>query len=307
MKALGYVKGTFSLIGDFFRLGMIFIKRPHYLLVLAGIVVGIFYLCGIPPKQLPEWWKKTFVPAVSSRVDEFAMRTKKAASPLTDAVSDFVSVPKKEPEKAKEPEPLFVTSPKAPVKWGRQAGKETGTQGAAAPVAPAAPKEEYKFKQKERTHPVESTAAPKRKVPAPEWSKVDENVQAAPIVMVPTHAENRAEVLDKMLDNVVRETAVAQNNAPQYRRPQKTREDGTFIEGTALVVGGDAIKINGQVIRLKGIRIKSGKNAEAYRTLSRRVSSMYVRCFIKKGEDKAECYEGKESLSQYLIDMRLAD
>ena len=159
MKALGYVKGTFSLIGDFFRLGMIFIKRPHYLLVLAGIVVGIFYLCGIPPKQLPEWWKKTFVPAVSSRVDEFAMRTKKAASPLTDAVSDFVSVPKKEPEKAKEPEPLFVTSPKAPVKWGRQAGKETGTQGAAAPVAPAAPKEEYKCKQKERTHPGDACGA----------------------------------------------------------------------------------------------------------------------------------------------------
>ena len=313
MKALGYVKGTFSLIGDFFRLGMIFIKRPHYLLVLAGIVVGIFYLCGIPPKQLPEWWKKTFVPAVSSRVDEFAMRTKKAASPLTDAVSDFVSVPKKEPEqtkeaeKVKEPEPLFVTSPKAPVKWGRQTGKENETQGTAAPVAPSAPKEEYKFKQKERAHPVENTAAPKRRVPAPEWSRVDENVQAAPVVMVPTHAENRAEVLDKMLDNVVRETAVAQNNAPQYRRPQKAREDGTCVEGIASVVGGDALKINGKVIRLKGIRIKSGKNVEAYRTLSRRVSNMHVSCFIKKGEDKAECYEGKESLSQYLIDMRLAD
>lgn len=55
MKITDYVKGTVSLIGDVFRLGMIFIKRPHYLLVLIGIILGIFYLCGVPPQKVPEW------------------------------------------------------------------------------------------------------------------------------------------------------------------------------------------------------------------------------------------------------------
>lgn len=307
MRALGYVKGTVSLIGDFFRVGLIFIKRPHYLLALIGIILGIFYLCGIPPQKLPEWWKKTFVPAVSTRVDEFAMRTKKAASPLTEAVSDFVAPSVNKNEERKEPEPLFAAPEKSSVKWGRspseQSAKAAGGQ-TLNPVAPSAASGEtsYKFKQKEHTLPVQPQPATPRKVPAPEWSKVDENVEAAPVVMVPTHAANRGEVLDKMLDNVVRETVAEQQIVK--RLPQAR---GRLVEGTASVVGGDSLKLDGRVIRLKGIRIRSGRNAEAYRMLSRRVANMQVRCYFENGEDKAVCYEGDENLAQYLIDMRLAD
>ncbi len=310
MKITDYVKGTVSLIGDVFRLGMIFIKRPHYLLVLIGIILGIFYLCGVPPQKVPEWWKKTFVPAVSTRFDEFAMRTKKATSPLTDAVSDFVAPPvQKSPEK-KEPEPLFVAPEKAPVKWGRHPSDNKGeakpqTAESAVPSVSGA-ETSYKFKQKEHTLPVQPQTQPKRRVPAPEWRKIDENVDAAPVVMVPTHAANRGEVLDRMLDNVVRETAAEQQKT-ERARPSRPQPKGTLVEGTASVVGGDSLKIGGRVIRLKGLRIRSGRNAEAYRTLARRVNNMHVRCYFAEGEDKAVCYEGEENLAQYLIDMRLAD
>ncbi len=323
MRLDRYLKGVLSLFADGMRLCKTLIKKPHYLLALAGIAVGVFYLCGVPPQKLPQWWKETFVPAVSVRVDEFAFRTKKAASGV---VANLTGT-----ERQKE------TAPAAPerqtaVKWGRKPAAEkpetppepafavaetgSGNKDEKAERQGFMP-ENNKFKQRERTHPVTARLAERPRPVVAQREREDEpetpaasaimkradesETPAAPVVMPPTYAENRAEMLDKMLDGVIRETA------QQQRRAEANAPKVVRLEGTAEVAGGDALKIAGRLIRLKGMRLRSGRSAEAYRILSRRANNVYVRCRILEGEDKGDCFIGNENLSRYMIDMQVAD
>ena len=308
MRLDRYLKGVLSLFADGMRLCKTLIKKPHYLLALAGIVIGVFYLCGVPPQKLPQWWKETFVPAVSVRVDEFAFRTKKAASGV---VANLTGT-----ERQKETA-LGLPERQTAGKWGRKPAAEkpetspepafavaetgSGNKDEKAERQGFMP-ENNKFKQRERTHPVTARPAERPRPVVAQREREDESeTPAAPVVMPPTYAENRAEMLDKMLDGVIRETA------QQQRRAEANAPKVVRVEGTAEVAGGDALKIAGRLIRLKGMRLRSGRSAEAYRILSRRANNVYVRCRILEGEDKGDCFIGNENLSRYMIDMQVAD
>lgn len=54
MTLSGYVGGIIGLAKDAFRFCFALLKRPHYVVLLILFIVGIFYLFGITPQEIPQ-------------------------------------------------------------------------------------------------------------------------------------------------------------------------------------------------------------------------------------------------------------
>lgn len=79
------------------------------------------------------------------------------------------------------------------------------------------------------------------------------------------------------------------------------------IGGVLTVVGADRVRIGETVFTLK-VRLRSGKAGEAFQDLKRRFDGGNAKCFTDKDDpEKAECFVGKTSLSQMLVDYAYAD
>ncbi len=293
----GYVRGSLSLLKDFLRLSAVLLKKPHYLLGLLAVVLGIFYLCGVKPQEIPGWWTKTASPAVSRRWKEFSAQVKKTTAPMADSIGNAfgggegkmpsVGTARKTAEKSPVPsEPAFVESRAAgrPQVWGRRIERPAGTSPApeAQPPAFAAPD-----RIRQDTIPYAAETAPKRPEaeirPMPDYAAADRPA-AAPLPEEPARKKS----------------------------PVPERHAGRpFIRGAASVTGGDIVKVNGQPFRLRGIRVRPGRNAEAYRVLSRRYNGTVLACVPGEtaggGMTYADCYHDGEDVAQELLDLGLAE
>ena len=297
----GYVRGSLSLLKDFLRLCVTLLKKPHYLLGLLAVVLGIFYLCGVKPQEIPGWWTKTASPAITGRWKEFSAQFQKTTAPMVDSIGNVLgegkgSLPsagtgRKAAQKPFVPsEPAFIASTAAgrPQVWGRKINRPDSISS-----VPAVP-------------PVAS-AVPDRIRPAP----IPANTDFHPVE--PALERYGAEIRPMPYALMEKQAAapLPEESAP-VKSPIPARHAGRpFIQGAASVTGGDIIKVNGQPFRLRGIRVRPGRNAEAYRVLSRRYNGTVLTCIPGEtaagGMTYADCYHNGEDVAQELLDLGLAE
>lgn len=298
----GYVRGSLSLLKDFLRLCVVLLKKPHYLLGILAVVLGIFYLCGVKPQEIPGWWTKTASPAITGRWKEFSAQFQKTTAPMVDSIGNVfgegqgslpsVGTGRKAAEKPSAPaEPAFIESAAAgrPQVWGRKINRPDSTSS--APTVP----------------PVAS-AAPARIRPA----AIPANTDLHPAE--PALERHGAEIRPMPYYALAEKQAAAplpEEPAP-VKSPIPARHAGRpIIRGAASVTGGYIVKVNGQPFRLRGIRVRPGRNAEAYRVLSRRYNGTVLACVPGEttagGMTYADCYHDGEDVAQELLDLGLAE
>lgn len=91
-----YIGGIVELTKDALRLAFYLLKRPHYIVLLLGIVIGVFYLNGIPPHEISGF--------VSGKWQAFVENRKQTFREDMEIVSNHFKDEKKAPAKSKEPE-----------------------------------------------------------------------------------------------------------------------------------------------------------------------------------------------------------
>lgn len=298
----GYVRGSLSLLKDFLRLFIVLFKKPHYLLGILAVIAGIFYLCGIKPQEIPGWWTKTAAPAVTGRWKDFSAQVKKTAAPMVGSLENAfggsdgklpaVGSDRKAAGKPAAPSgPAFVESSTAerPQVWGRRIERpsEPGSAPSAQPPVFDAPA---------RIRPAAMPASPNMPLPEPAAERRAPEIRPRPYYV---SANTQASA------SLPEETA-------RTKSPVPARHAGRpFIQGVASVTGGDIVKVNGQPFRLRGIRVRPGRNAEAYRVLSRRYNGTVLACVAGEaaggGMMYADCYQDGEDIAQELLDLGLAE
>ncbi len=82
MTLSGYISGAVGLIKDFVRLGFGLLKRPHYVAVLMALIIGGFYFCGVPPREIPR--------VVGQRWQAFIANRKKVFSEELQSISERI-------------------------------------------------------------------------------------------------------------------------------------------------------------------------------------------------------------------------
>ena len=299
MKLSGYIKGFLDIGMGFLRLIAGLFKKPQYLLGLILIILGIFYAFGIKPQEIPSWWSEKASPAISSRFGDFTTQVKKTTAPVVTAVGDVVEQTGKNipivktiqegNKKKEEEEPPFV--PQTRPVWGKRGAMEQQQREAVALLQPA---------EKPVFRPVEKPdVKPADEVPVSQRRRV-------PVVSQPV-LTGTSGGRTEMWPSAAPEIQETSQISPQ---PNET-SNRKLIEGTAAVIGGDHLKVKGMNIRLKNIRIRSGRNSEAFRFMTRRYNGLTLKCYYDEADKKeaiyADCYQGRESLSQELIDMGLAN
>ena len=66
-----YIGGIIELMKDAIRLTAFLLKRPHYVAVLLGGIIGIFYLNGIPPHEISGFLSEKWLAFVENRKQTF--------------------------------------------------------------------------------------------------------------------------------------------------------------------------------------------------------------------------------------------
>ncbi len=116
MTLSGYVGGIIGLAKDAFRFCFALLKRPHYVVLLILFIVGVFYLFGITPREIPQavnqQWQ-TFIAnrkeVVSEELQSLSQRLGDENNPLVQTISTFsVSLKEAPPVEQQKAKDLFV-------------------------------------------------------------------------------------------------------------------------------------------------------------------------------------------------------
>ena len=117
MTISGYISGIVGLLKDFIRFGFGLLKRPHYVAAIIVVILGVFYLNGISPREIPKvvrhQWdsfvanrKQVFseeLQSISQRIDDENNPLKQTFNKLSDHIKKEASS-----EQKTEKKPLFV-------------------------------------------------------------------------------------------------------------------------------------------------------------------------------------------------------
>lgn len=72
MTLVGYVSGIIGLTKDVIRFTFRLLKRPHYVAVLIVLILGVFYACGITPREIPHVLNQKWQALVADRKKVFS-------------------------------------------------------------------------------------------------------------------------------------------------------------------------------------------------------------------------------------------
>jgi len=71
MKFSGYIGGLIGLTKDAVNFVVFLLKNPHYVIVLLACIIGIFYLNGIPPREISPFLESKWHAFVENRKQTF--------------------------------------------------------------------------------------------------------------------------------------------------------------------------------------------------------------------------------------------
>ncbi len=255
MKLATYIGGIIGLYKDFFRFIVFGLKNPVYIAVLLAVIIGIFSLNGIPPREISGFLSGKWNAFVENRKQTFK--------------EDYQLLSKRFLKK----EETFLDLEKAQEKDAIEAKKRKDKR--------AKEHAEQQVRQMQ-----EETFGWQQAFERAEEEKIQEG----------NHSKRQ--------DNQIREY--------QYASLEKTKKrevatEENAVKGILTVVGADRVRIGETVFTLK-VRLRSGKAGEAFQDLKRRFDGGNAKCFTDKDNpEKAECFVGKTSLSQMLVDYAYAD
>ena len=224
-------RGTVGLAKDAFRFVFFLLKRPHYVAVLLALIVGIFYVNGIPPKE----------------------------------ISGFISG-----------------------KWNAFVENRRETF-----------KEDYKL--------LFDRFLRKKSVPDADKKQDMDIERLEKLVKENAELEKKlSERKEKKIKQMKEETFGWQKSFETAKKTEK-KENKNTIKGILTVVGADRIRIKERTFSLN-VRLRPGKAGKAYQDLKQHFDGSEAGCIPNQSDpDKAECFVGKSSLSQMLIDYAYAD
>ena len=105
----------------------------------------------------------------------------------------------------------------------------------------------------------------------------------------------------------MREETFGWQQAIETAEKKQIPADENAVAGSLKIVGADRVRIADKTFSLK-VRLRSGKAGSAYQDLQRRFDGRNGKCLPDKNTpEKADCFVGKTSLSQMLIDYAYAD
>ena len=82
MKLSGYIGGIIGLTKDLIRFCLALLKRPHYVAVLIMLFLGVFYLYGVSPQEIPQ--------VVGGKWQAFIADRKKVVSEELQSISERI-------------------------------------------------------------------------------------------------------------------------------------------------------------------------------------------------------------------------
>lgn len=84
MTLSGYISGIVGLIKDFVRFGFGLLKRPHYVAVLIALIVGVFYFCGVSPREIPQVVQQKWQAFIANRKQVFSEELQSISERIDD-------------------------------------------------------------------------------------------------------------------------------------------------------------------------------------------------------------------------------
>lgn len=270
MKAL---KGLFGFLFSFFRLFFRLIKNPLALMAVIAVFFGVFWMCGIPPRDVPDWIQSVARPRFYGRMKELRHESLLTAGKLLETSSPTAAgVIKALDSKLSGGD----ASPDGPVDAVVSIGGEKPADPSGFDQIPPEMSDEYRSyeqiaREAERRAREREAAMVEYRRNETAWNDV--------IKQIPSTAEVEEDPFDGV-------------------PPEK------IVEGKAVVKGGSVINVGWRNIELN-VRIRGGSAGRAFQTLQREAGGKTVRCAPEGA--KYRCLAGKTDLGRLLADNSLAD
>ena len=116
MKLSGYIGGIIGLTKDLIRFCLALLKRPHYVAVLIMLFLGVFYLYGVSPQEIPQVvggkWQAFIADrkkVVSEELQSISERIDDKDSPLKQTINRLSGHIETKAESKKDVQPSAVT------------------------------------------------------------------------------------------------------------------------------------------------------------------------------------------------------